>query len=60
MKIKTNKLGIIEVNNFKELIEILNANNIAKNTTLKFIDNDDYMQAFFSTILSDYKLGFIR
>ena len=60
MKVKTNKLGIIEVNNFKELIETLNASNIAKNTTLKFINSDDYTQAFFSTILNDYKLGFIK
>lgn len=60
MKVKTNKLGVIEVNNFKELIETLSANNIAKNATVKFLDNDNYTQAFFSTILNDYKLGFIK
>jgi hypothetical protein len=59
MKIKTSKLGIIEANNFKELIEILTQNNISKNATINFIDFE-YSNTTFSSLLYDYNFGLIK
>lgn len=60
MKVKTNKLGVIEVNNFKELIEILTKNNISKNATITTLGGNDYINTTFSNLLYDYNLGLIK
>lgn len=60
MKVKTNKLGIIEANNFKELIEILTQNNVSKNATIKTIGEEIYINTTFASLLYDYKLGLIK